>query len=485
MTEMKNRVRRSSALLGAAVILAGSLGVASSPAFAAPGDAGTGSITVHKLEKPETADFGVADGTKLDLSIHGDKVKPLVAGFKYCEIQGIDLKTQAGWDALKGLTAVQTVSDDVDVPGYNTINCSQQRMTSAADGTYEFTNLVADKAYVVFESKRATGAVAVAQPAIVTVPYPGKDAVSGDPTWNYHPHIYPKNLMGGQGSTKTADLQGDQLGFDITVPIKPLGDGVTYTEFRIEDALASSVAYKGGKVAIDGQDLTLGTDYTLVAGPPVKMTLTPAGLTKLNAAVGKDLVFRIDVSLVGTGTTENKAQVFINGEKSPTDPEIKEPESEKFFAGVHVLKTGTTIAGDTVNLKGATFELYSVPAATTDCKATGTEVSGAKKVAGSFVSGNDGKTNTVTVAEGTYCAYETVAPAGYKGIAKGAVFNVNAAGAYTTVDNTQMSLGAGDLPALPITGAAGNVLMLGGGALVLATAGILVATRRRKLAEQA
>lgn len=482
------RVLRGATLLGVAALAVTSLGLASAPAFAAPGNGGQGTITVHKLDQAGGS-IGANDGTELSLS---GTPKFLAAGFKVCTIANIDLSVAADWDKLKGMTATAGATDGT-LPivkladnSNQAIDCGVQgeRLTNAVDGKAVFT-VNADKAYVVYESTWANGAIAGAQPAILTVPYP---SATGD-SWNYSPHIYPKNSIAGSGATKTGDAVGDDVTFDVTVPITALPAGQTFTEARIQDQLSNVINHTSSSVKLFGANGVAvagfgAGSYTLVAptgvGALVTMNLTSSGLALLDANIGGKLVLTINGKLVASGTTANAAQVFINGAKGK-DPEVVTPE--KVWSGLHIKKVGEQKSGAEIPLAGAVFEIYSMADATTVCPAAKPS---AGKIGTTFVSDAvDGSTNKITVVEGKYCAYEISAPAGYKKAEGGAFINANVANASVKVVNVQFGVDPDDLPSLPLTGAAGQVLLLGGGVALLGGAAALFVARRRKLGQNA
>ncbi|MBK0422053.1 SpaH/EbpB family LPXTG-anchored major pilin [Leucobacter sp. CSA2] len=478
------RNRGIAAAAGAALAL-GSLGMLAGPAFAAPGDGGTGSITVYKLEQKD-ASIGPNDGTKLpDLG----GAKPLVAGFTSCAVEGIDLSVSADWERLKDVTIAPDAAGGQPVVTEKgttlaLTNCVAEQKTDAGTGAATFADLPADKAYVVWESTPAEGAVAAAQPTLLTVPYTGTGA---DGNWNYNPHIYPKNVIVGSGATKDDKIIGDKVEWDVTVPINPLAAGNTYDEFRISDKLDTVITYTGGtvkllaaggtEVALDAADYTL-SDPTGKGGDEVAFELTATGLAKLDANIGGKLILTIKADATGTGTTKNEAKITING-KSTEDgkgPSVVDPES--FFAGAHIEKQAKYKgAQDLVPLAGAEFSVYPAADAATDCAATpaaDTEPAFEKQV-----SDDQGNTPNMVLAEGKYCVYETKTPAGFKGLNGGMLLDVTGDNAAVKVLNTQVGADEGDLPSLPLTGSAGSIALFaaGGALLALGTAFVLV---RRK-----
>ena len=474
------------ALVGSAVLVLGSSMMLAGPAMAAPGEGGDGTLTVHKLEQPEGGDLGPNDGSELPLT----GVNPLEAGFTACSIDDIDLTVAADWERLKGIVVtIDPNGDPVATEGGTTLalTCGTEQMTSAADGTTVF-NLAADKAYVVYESTLAANAIPAAAPTLITIPYPG-NGEAGQPEWNYNPHIYPKNSLAGAGATKDGEIVGDQITWDVTVPIAALADGEVYSELRINDQLASFVEYTRGTVVLKdatGGDVTLveGTDYTLSApsgsgGDEVILTMLAPGLAKLDANIGGKLLLTIEAKAIGSGSTANEAQITINGTTTDpgTGPEVTDPE--EFFSGAHIMKEAKNKgAAANVPLAGAQFDVYEAASGTTECP-TEPDPAAAKVVSGAE-SGADGKTPNEVLAEGVYCVYETGVPAGYKGLNGGMLMTVDGEDSFVTIVNTQVGADEGDLPDLPITGAVGNVLLVAGGAALLVVAGMLIAARRKQ-----
>lgn len=477
---------RPRSLLAVGAIALGALVLSSGPALAAPGDAGTGTITVHKLEQGSSS-LGPADGSQLDIG----SATPVEAGFTACVITEFDLSDPAAWDRLSNVTVTLTPGGEpVATEGGTplTLECGTEQTTALPSGTTVF-DLDADQAFVIYESTPAANAVAGAQPTVITLPYPGNGA-EGSPAWNYDPHLYPKNVLVGSGATKDGSVVGDQVSFDVTVPIQPLAPGETYTEFRINDQLGDFLQYSGATVTLAGSDgvdipLTAGTDYTVSApsgsgGDEVVLTLLTPGLALLDSAVGGTLVLTINADAIGTGSTANEAQITINGKGTEPGTGPSVPDPEEFFTGAHILKEAQNKgAADTVPLAGALFDVYLVDAAATECPAT--PAPEATAVLTDQESNASGVTPDQILGEGNYCVYETTVPAGYKGLVGGMLFTVAGEDSVLTVVNTQIGSDPGDLPELPLTGAAGGLLLGLGGAAMIAIATVLLTVRHRRL----
>lgn len=481
----RSRKTRGLAALGTAALALGSILLVATPAAATPGDAGTGTITVHKLEQTNGA-VGSNDGSELTVT----GAIPLVAGFTACAIDGIDLANSTQWNRLKNLSATLNGSGDLVVTESGTprtTTCVAEQTTTLPAGTTSFT-LAADKAYVIYESTAAANSVSVAQPTIVTVPFPGNGA-AGQPVWNYSPHIYPKNIIAGSGATKEGRIVGDKVAFDVSVPIKPLTAGEDYTELRVNDQLSSALKYTEGSVTLRSSTaidvpLTAGTDYTLTApsgtnGVEVVLDFLAPGLAKLDANIGGSVVLSIKADATATGTTANEAKITLNGKSTApgSGPKVTDPKG--FFTGAHVLAQAKNKgAASNVALVGAGFTVFPVAASATDCATTQPDI--ATAVINDDISLANGKTPDRVLAEGKYCVYESTVPSGYKGLTGGMLFTLAGADAELTVVNTQNGADAGDLPLLPMTGGTGSVLLVSAGAVLLLGGILLIVVRRRK-----
>ncbi|WP_167620499.1 SpaH/EbpB family LPXTG-anchored major pilin [Plantibacter flavus] len=476
------------AAITAAFLVLGASALVALPASAAPGDAGTGTITVHKLEQRGTS-LGPNDGSQLDAT----GATPLVAGFTVCSVDGLDLTTAASWGYIAGLALSGGTNGAAPVVSENgtalTLSCGVEQETSSTTGETTFAALAADRAYVVYESTLAANAVTASQPTLVTVPYPGNGGVSA--TWNYNPHIYPKNVVAGSGATKVAEMVGDQIWFEVMLPISPLAGGDQYTEMRINDQLAPSVTYTRGRVQMfaagtSDVDLISGTHYTLTQpdgsrGAEVVLSFTAAGLELVNANIGGRIYLEIATDAVSSGSTANEATITVNGVSTApgTGPSVQNPEA--FFSGVHVRNVarnkGVTA---TVPLAGAQFVLYRADDAATSCAATPASDPYQVQVLGTQTSDSSGNTPDAVLAAGKYCVYETVVPAGYKGLAGGMMLTVSGADSSIEVVNTQIGSDVGDLPSLPMTGASGSVIIIVAGSSFLLAGVVLFLLRRRK-----
>lgn len=485
MTHHPVRHGRVGALFCAAAITVGSFASFAPMASANTAtSASTGSITVYKLQQPE-GNLGPNDGSKIDAS----KATPLVAGFTACAIDGIDLSKPSDWTRLSKVTATldaegKTVASEGG-QALTASTCTPEQKTDKTTGATTFAGLTAQKAYVVSETTAAQDAVTVSQPTVLTVPYPGNGATGTD-EWNYDPVIYPKNVIAGAGATKDGKIIGNKVTFDVNVPINPLADKKLYTQLGITDQLSNTLTYTGASVALKsstGAAVALDpADYTLSApstnpGDKVDFAFATSGLAKVNATIGGTAVLTINADAIATGTTNNQAQITVNGKTSDEGPKVPDPKN--YFDGAHVLKQAQNKrAAEVVPLADAHFDVYTAADDATGCPTAPDATQ--TKVLAEEVSGADGTTPKRVLAEGNYCAYETTVPAGYKGMTGGTLLAVHAEDASVTVLNKQIGTDEGDLPGLPITGSQGAMMLLGGGAVLLLIGGGLATAKRRK-----
>lgn len=484
-TAFSRRIR-SVALLGVAALAVGSIGVLSTatsmtPAYAAPGDGGIGAITVHKFEKM-AQDLGPNDGQKLS-DVSG--ARPLSAGFTVSEVQGLRLTSAAEWRRLSSM-AVRL--DHAGVPvleegdtRLELVTIKEEQITDESSGSTTFEGLSGDRAYVVWESRRAVNALGLAEPVLLTVPFPGVDAADA---WNYHPHIYPKDIVVGSGSTMKAHVADNEVAFTLTVPIQPLGGAHRYTGLDLQDSLPAALQYKSATVRLHARDgnvvaLVADADYLMLAPHGAERVLTVRmlgpGLAKIDQALGGELVLEISAGAVASGTTANEARVTLNGVATAegTGPRVLDPSH--FFIGAHLRAWAKSVSGSSAPLHGAEFALYRAGAAACGDTAPAHE----NPVVAGLRSGKNGATPPVVLLAGDYCAYETSIPGGYKGLSGGVKFTVDRENASIDVENAQLGSEAGDLPSLPLTGSAGTVLFAAGGMFLVALGAGLASARKR------
>lgn len=507
--------RLAASLLGVAAIGATTL-LGATAASAAPGNIDTttaGSITIHKhLETGSTA------GANPDGS--GTVSGAAVAGVEFTLYQlnyngqPINLANFADWNGLAAVTL--DANCQVTGPAGYTTSTTTLVGTTGTDGSVTFPTQTKRTAYAACETNTSgatvggvpTTIVTKAAPFVIAVPMPYNNE------WIYNVHAYPKNVNASITKDVTAQPAG-QLGlgstvsFPVTTSIPTIAPADQLQSYIVRDVLDPRLTpVSVASVTVNGTAVD-PTYYTVKVNPnnanDVRVVFTPAGLTWLKGQGGKSVVttFSGVVASVGDGNIPNKATLFVNDPSGDSDtnpgPGVPSNEVTTNWGNLVIQKSD---AGNAKLLSGATFQVFAADPAyvaagqpCTSKTTTGTAISvngvtdfttdanGVVTVAGLFVS--DSKNAPINATQRCYVIIETAAPAGYilptGDAAKTAVAVTT--GSPTTVDidvkNTKQSV-----PSLPLTGAAGQVIMLGGGAAVLVIGFLLIVARRRRQAAQ-
>ena len=488
------------ALVGATALGLTAVVGTSTAAFAAPQDFGnidtdrSGSLTVHKFlhqTGSQTGDISQAPAA-------GDFSDP-VAGVEFTvypllqDGTPVDLGVPENWNDLADLSAGAACTAPT---GYTLGSPTEMPLTDAA-GTATVTLPVG--LYQVCETEAPANIVDRALPFVLTIPMPHENG------WVYDAHAYPKN---GEGVIeKTIEAQdgfglGAVVRFPVTVPVPTMAQ--EWTGFGITDTLDSRlapVAPEQMEVNLDGEALDTSLYTLTVDGQTITMDFTAAGVAWLNegpgAHVGQEIevVFAGAIVSVGNGVIENEAQFWPNNPDfdSSQRPPLPSNEVRTNWGDLEILKRAVGTTGAEGTLAGAEFEVYAAadPYAATcsDTEPAGDPISvdgqslftsnesGQIAIAGLFVS--DSVNPAVDSEQRCYFVKETKAPAGY----------VLPADQYTpvavqignvTTDNIQIENTQQDVPELPLTGAAGQVMLIIGGVAAMAIAGGLVLMRRHK-----
>lgn len=501
----ERKVRRLSAVLGVAAL--GLVSVAgATTANAAVSDYGNidfdhdGSLTVHKY----LHQAGDTEGDISEAPADGDFTDPVadVVFTAYPLLQGgaaLDLSVPSNWDDLAALTP----GAGCTAPTGFTLGTAIPFDPTDADGVS--TVDLAVGAYQVCETSAPAAIVDHAAPFIVTIPMPHENG------WVYDVHAYPKN--GAGEIEKTVEEQqdtglGSVVSFPVTAAVPSSGD--TWTGFAIRDALdtrLTPVDAADVAVTVDGAELD-GSYYTIdVQGQQVTMNFTVAGLAWLNEGpndqAGKRIavVFSGTVTSVGDGTIVNDAELWTNNPDfdSTVRPPLPSNEVETHWGSLEILKRAAGTTGDQGLLAGATFEVYNaVNPYAADCtaaEATGDPVAvngatsftstavGVISVSGLFVS--DSENPVINAAERCYVLKETAAPAGYVLPAEPFTGVTVKIGETTPADNADIVNTQQGVPALPLTGANGQIILITAGVAAAAVALGLVLMKRRREAAQA
>ena len=169
----------------AAIASAGMLALGAGGAYAANtanvDPSKTGSLTIHKYEKPATPTNLPNDGTALTPAQTAALTPMAGVTFTVQKVNNIDLTTNAGWTAAAALTPAQAAAQAAS-PGSTT--------TTDAAGTATLGNLPLGL-YLVTETGYPAG-VTPSAPFLVTLPM--TDPTSEN-SWKYDVNVYPKNAV--------------------------------------------------------------------------------------------------------------------------------------------------------------------------------------------------------------------------------------------------------------------------------------------------
>lgn len=469
----------------------------------------TGSLTIHKYENP-------GGGAQTPGGDGKDPESKAIDGvvFEYCSIKGVDLfnGTNTGWETLRNVSEQDRIGarDGLSLGNLTLENCIT--LDPTVDGIAE-TGSIPLGAYLVREVSAPATVTKKAEPFVVTVPTPGKNQGAGDGTWVYDVNLYPKNDVGDK-PTKTIQNQpengyilGSKVNYSITQKA-PAVTGDVYTKFIVTDELDARLA--GSEVpvvSLNGTPLAAGTDYEAewtTAGDPEQSTLT-VRLTGALAGMKAGDVVKVDfvatVKSLGNGEISNEAIVNVNdldldGDGNPGTPTDKVWTR---WGEVKMKKIDADATGK--GLKGAEFQVFMSEKAEgcrLDADLVPVQKDGADYIVSSGADGAisipglwigddelSGGTMTNGLEERCYVLVELKAPNGFVlptgDEAKTEVIVKPGTPAEITkqIKNTQQLV-----PGLPLTGAAGQVLMVAGGlALVAVAAGSVMVARRRQNSE--
>lgn len=436
-----------------------------------------GSITVHK-HKNQTAETapGAIDGSTMISD-------PGLAGVTFTVQQlDVDLSSASGWTTLQSVTTTTTpCSASV---GFATGSAPVQMVTNGA-GIATFPGLEVG-AYLVCETAAPNEVVDRAAPFVVAIPFPNTT------NWLYDVHVYPKNLVAGtpeKDVSAPSDLAiGSTVEFPVSIAIPNAGPA-GFSSFMVSDDLDTRLTRVGNGVlssVISGApdvEMDLGVHYEVnTVGNNITVNILPAGLAVMNSMPGQTLTVTFEATVNGLGDIDNTAVVNVNGKDFNTN------EVTTSWGDVVISKSD---GANQMALSGATFEIWAAAdpyAATCVATPTGAPLSIGGQT--TFTTGMDGKVTIpgVFVSDSNtdpaslkrcYVLRETAAPAGYVMPADPLTAVSVTAGATADVDIAILNRKQ-EGPALPLTGAAGQLLMVAGGSAVLVVgAGLMVASRRR------
>ncbi|MHA7167501.1 SpaH/EbpB family LPXTG-anchored major pilin [Arthrobacter bambusae] len=482
-----SKVRRGIIASLAAIASAGMLALGAGGASAANtaniDPSKTGSLTIHKYEKPATATSLPSDGTALTPAQTAALTPMAGVTFTVQKVNDIDLATNAGWAAAAALTPAQAAAKAA-TPG--------TAVTTDATGTATLGSLPLGL-YLVTETGYPAG-VTPSAPFLVTIPMTDPTGGNG---WMYDVNVYPKNAVTGATKTVTdapAVKLGDNVQWTITgdIPnVNPI-DG-----YRVVDKLDSKLTYTNSTVALSNNAaLALNTDYTIVfdaASNTLTVDFTASGRAILAANPTAKVLVTVNTTVNTVGEVANTAHVYPNAASftitpgQPNGPAATAPVITKWGNIVLHKKDSRSSAA----LAGAVFSVYRTQAdalAGTNAISVGGTTSWTTDAGGNLVISGLRYSNwangaAVSPGEAGYQSYwlvETKAPTGYALLAQPvetAVTGNDPSTVTVTIDNV-LANAAGFR--LPLTGGVGTWALTAGGILVLAGAGLFTVTGRRK-----
>ncbi|MDR0483194.1 MAG: SpaH/EbpB family LPXTG-anchored major pilin [Cellulomonadaceae bacterium] len=467
-------------------------------------------LTIHKYKGAVAAGVA-ANGTNVSSQI----TNPVVEGvtFKVCQVGGVNLLTQDGWNTAKGMTVAMAKSAA-------TTDC--QNVTTGETGIATFSKGNGVGLYYVEETATPAGIVAAA-PFVVAIPLTDPNNLN---TWMYNVHVFPKNDEVGI-SKDVDDTQADNhegtVTYILTSDIPKISAGDVFRQYIVTDKLPEGLsAVNVTGVKVNGTPLD-ASKYTVTN---VDRLLT---VTLTNTATGDDVnLAAAELSAAQGGKVEitftansNRSGIIINGGtgtevslKVTTDngtTTIPGSETKIFRGGVDLKKVGKDTSG--AGLKGACFVLYASAA---DARAntnpvrfagTGLATDGTTAIAGAMVgeictdgsgmakidglkyaSDIDSSNGIADISDGAFSnrdfwLVETKAPAGYELQAEPIKFNVSGAIANGTMEVGDVTVV--DVPTnanfgIPLTGGAGTAIFTILGACVLGGGAAFAVVRSRK-----
>ncbi|MBV7363160.1 SpaH/EbpB family LPXTG-anchored major pilin [Actinomycetaceae bacterium TAE3-ERU4] len=403
----------------------------------------SGTLKIHKLTPSTDASHNtVNDGTE-QTTPTGSKA---IQGVKFTamKVDGVDLKTNAGWEVAKKIADETASADDVlsrldnqDNPTKVTVGGQQYNLvaqggvqTTDTEGLATFSNLPVGL-YLVYETvdgpvnikdgEQGVPAERVnkAKPFFVTLPMTNP---TDRTSWLYDLNIYPKNNLQtvptkelndndnalGSGNDNTAAPKKSEILYTLGAKVP----GVAELEhFELVDRFKTSqlewIGTDTDVVKVGDDVLTKGSDFNFSAPQTegeytfVAMELTPEGMKKILKQQGKKVTWEMHAKVLDTtGPTEVPNDVFLNevpkgqpgGKWTPKKPGTPGPGVKSYYGKVVINKKGQ----DAQALNGAEFQLFECDPSANYAK--GRQVSVDNK--DTWVSGTDGTKDGEIVIDG-------------------------------------------------------------------------------------
>jgi fimbrial isopeptide formation D2 family protein/LPXTG-motif cell wall-anchored protein len=525
--------RRVAAAVGALAV--GVMGLAGAALTANATDTGNiivppnaGSETTLTIHKYSGVQGDAGDGT--EQTIDPDTHEPLVGvTFKIQKVvskngQTINLDTPEGWDLIKGVQADDVTKDGTPYALADVPSLTDSSVTTDSTGTAS-TPLPHGLYYVTETDFGSNPIVAGTAPFLVTMPLPKVAADnSTNGTWIYNVHVYPKNqVMNAPEKTINSDADqssngqlkiGDTVTYTIKQTVPALNkEDTEYKSASIWDTLPDGLEFVSGSSTVTKTGTAFADGDVATNESGVTWKVQPDGLKKLAEGDVITVTFKTKVTtLTSTGEIANP------GSGQPGTPGYGSEFNSTHVPGTTTpytywgqLKVTKVVQGNTSQkLKDAEFTVgktvngacpASAPADTDTATFVAKGTSNADGIVqwevndpetaqpapngllGLFVANSDTDLGN-NVDPKDYCLYETKAPAGYILVKDVKTVKIHAGTANLvtgdndiTVDNQQQ-----DHPNLPLTGAAGTVVMTLGGIALVAAGGAAYAISRKRSA---
>lgn len=421
-----------------------------------------------------------------------------LAGFDFLiqQVDGIDLSTTAGWEAVADL--------DADTSGLTLTDVATVTTDGNGVATIDTTTTPAFGVGVYLVTEQAKSGYTVAAPFFVTLPF--TDSETG--VWNYSQVVHPKNQADINIEKDVADLGvtlGQEVTYTISAPL-PAGD---LTELAVVDDLPAELApatnvriFTGTSEAdraefalTDGSTVTTGGDGNELTVSFGDVDL--AALQTLRDAEESDLKIFVEfettvTSLPADDVIENHASIDFGGSLvySTADPDNPDDGAETRLGQLTINKVD--VDEEPITSDTAAFELWRCQAdgdggftVIGDPLSAATSATDASTVTDSFVTTDgqailygvqvrdwvNGGAPTPDIGE-DLCVVETEAPAGYTLNPQPQQVNFDT----STPNEFDMVVDVINLDdtidgQLPSTGGMGTMAMIAGGLLVAVAGG--------------